>query len=110
MLKNIEKSVVLKLAEQLDYREGEVASKTLSQNPHVSLTLFSFWKGEEISTHSSRGDAMVTILEGHAKITIDGTDYELKAGETIVMPAQHPHSLFALAHFKMILTVVFPKE
>ncbi len=29
----------------------QVVSKTLVQNPNVSLTLFSFDKGEDISTH-----------------------------------------------------------
>lgn len=110
MYKNIEKSVVLKLADQVDYKDGQVSSKTLSQNPDVSVTLFSFSKNEEISTHTSHGDAMVTILEGTAKITVDGIDHRLTAGETIVMPAEHPHALFALENFKMILTVVFPKK
>ena len=69
----------------------------------------SFSKGEEISTHTSRGDAMVTVLEGLAKITVDNVDYQVGAGETIVMPATIPHALFAVENFKMILTVVFPK-
>lgn len=109
MFKNIEKSTVLKLVDQLGYHEGQVSSKTLSQNPNVSVTLFSFSKGEKISTHTSRGDAMVTILEGTAKITVDYVDYQLSIGETIIMPATIPHALFALENFKMILTVVFPK-
>lgn len=45
------------------YQEGQVVSKTLVQNDYVSVTLFSFDKGEEISTHASGGDAMVTVLE-----------------------------------------------
>lgn len=110
MFKNIEKSSVLKLSEQIEYNAGQVSSKTLSQNPNVSVTLFSFSKGEEISTHTSRGDAMVTVLEGLAKITVDNVDYQVGAGETIVMPATIPHALLALEDFKMILTVVFPKS
>lgn len=109
MFKNIEKSTVLKLVEQIEYNTGQVSSKTLSQNPNVSVTLFSFSKGEEISTHTSRGDAMVTVLEGLAKITVDNVDYQVGAGETIVMPATIPHALFAVENFKIILTVVFPK-
>lgn len=37
------------------------------QNELVSVTIFSFDKNEEISTHASGGDAMVTVLEGKGK-------------------------------------------
>ena len=64
LMKNISKSEVLVLKEQISYQEGQVVSKTLAQNPVVSITLFSFDKGEEISTHTSDGDAFVTCLDG----------------------------------------------
>ena len=50
-MKNIAQAEVLTLKEQISYQEGQVVSKTLAQNPAVSITLFSFAKGEEISTH-----------------------------------------------------------
>ena len=64
-------------------------------------------KSEEISTHESGGDAFVTCLDGVGKITIDGVDYELHEGESIVMPAKHPHAVFGKEQFKMLLVVVF---
>lgn len=106
-MKNIEKSTVLRLAEQVAYQEGQVVSRTLAQNDAVSLTLFAFEKDEEISTHESGGDAMVTVLEGTGRITIDGVPHVLQAGETIVMPARHPHAVYGQERFKMLLTVVF---
>lgn len=107
MLKNIEKSTVLTLKEQVAYQQGQVVSKTLAQNDALSVTLFSFWKGEEISTHASGGDAMVTCLDGVGKITIDGQEYLLREGQSIVMPAGHPHAVYGQEHFKMLLVVVF---
>ena len=68
-MKNIAQSEVLTLREQISYQEGQVVSKTLTQNQAVSITLFSFAKGEEISTHESGGDAFVTCLDGIGKIT-----------------------------------------
>ncbi len=108
MYKNITHSKVLALADEMQYLPGQVASKTIAQNSHVSITLFSFDQGEEIGLHKSKGDAMVTILDGIAKITIDDKTYELSKGETIIMPALVPHALYAIKQFKMILTVVFP--
>ena len=107
LMKNINKSEILSLKEQVTYQEGQVVSKTLSQNAYVSITLFAFSKGEEISTHESGGDAMVTCLDGVGLITIDGVEYELKEGDSIVMPAKHPHAVFGKENFKMLLVVVF---
>ena len=63
LLKNIEFEAALSFADQVGYLPGQVTSKTLAQNPYVSLTLFAFDKGEEISTHESQGDALVIALE-----------------------------------------------
>ena len=106
-IKNIDKSTVLTLKEQVAYQPGQVVSRTLAQNSALSVTLFAFDKGEEISTHESGGDAFVTCLDGTGRITIDGADYVLREGESIVMPARHPHAVFGQEQFKMLLVVVF---
>ncbi len=105
--KNINKAEILRLKEQVEYQAGQVVSKTLAQNSALSVTLFAFDKGEEISTHESGGDAMVTCLDGTGRITIDGVEYILHEGDTIVMPARHPHAVYGAEQFKMLLTVVF---
>ena len=106
-IKNMEQAAVLTLKEQVAYQPGQVVSKTLAQNDALSVTLFAFDKGEEISTHESGGDACVTCLDGVGRITIDGVRYELHEGESIVMPARHPHAVFGQEQFKMLLVVVF---
>lgn len=106
-IKNLDKSTVLHLKEQIAYQPGQVVSRTLAQNEVLSVTLFSFDKGEEISTHESGGDAFVTCLDGVGRITIDGVNYELREGDSIVMPARHPHAVFGKEQFKMLLVVVF---
>lgn len=105
--KNINKAEILRLKEQVEYQTGQVVSKTLAQNSALSVTLFAFDKGEEISTHESDGDAMVICLDGTGRITIDGVEYILHEGDTIVMPARHPHAVYGAEQFKMLLTVVF---
>ena len=107
MMKNIDKAQVLTLKEQVSYQRGQVVSRTLAQNSAVSVTLFAFDKGEEISTHESGGDAMVVCLDGVGRITIDGKNYELHEGESIVMPARHPHAVYGQEQFKMLLVVTF---
>lgn len=106
-IKNIAKKEVVALKEQVSYQEGQIVSKTLAQNGAVSITLFAFAKGEEISTHAPGGDAMVTCLDGVGKITIDEEDFLLREGQSIVMPAGYPHAVRGEENFKMLLTVVF---
>ncbi len=107
MYKNIEKQKDLKLKDLVDYQSGQVVSKTLVQNDYVSMTLFSFDKGEEISTHASGGDAMVTVLEGTGKFTVGGQEFILNEGETLIMPKDIPHAVYGEEQFKMQLTVSF---
>ena len=107
IMKNINKAKVMVLKDQVSYQEGQIVSKTLVQNESVSITLFAFDKGEEISTHESGGDAFVTCLDGTGEITIDGVRYELHEDESIVMPAKHPHAVYGKEQYKMLLVVVF---
>lgn len=107
LIKNISKSEVHVLKDQVTYQEGQVVSKTLAQNDAVSITLFAFDKDEAISTHASGGDAFVTCLDGVGRITIDGVEHILHEGESIVMPARHPHAVYGAEQFKMLLVVVF---
>lgn len=109
ILKNMEFEKALEMASLVSYQEGQIVSRTLVQNKAVSITLFAFDTGEEISTHESKGDAMVYILDGSASITIGGKPHTVSAGQTIVMPANLPHALEAAeSPFKMLLVVVFP--
>ena len=109
-IKNIDHETVLNLADQIHAEPGQIVSKTLAQNKAVSLTLFAFSKGEEISTHDSTGNAMVHVIDGVGQFTVDGAEHICKAGDVLVMPAKKPHAVFAKEDFKMLLTVVFPLD
>ena len=90
-IKNISHEEVLHLTDQISADKGQIVSKTLAQNDH-----------------DSTGDAMVLVLEGTGQFTVDGKEYILQAGDTLVMPAKKPHSVYAKEDFKWLLTVVFP--
>ncbi len=107
MYKNIEKEAVLNLKDEVSYSEGQIVSKTLVQNEKMSMTLFAFEKGEEISTHAAGGDAMVTVLDGTGKFTVGGKEHFLSCGETLIMPKDIPHAVYGEERFKMLLTVSF---
>lgn len=107
MYKNVEKQTKLQLKDLVAYQKGQVVSRTLVQNETVSMTVFSFDKGEEISTHAAGGDAMVTVLEGTGRFTVGGQVFILNAGETLIMPKDIPHAVYGEERFKMQLIVSF---
>lgn len=88
------------------YQDGSVVSRTLIDKPAGTVTLFSFAAGQGLSEHTAPFDAMVTVLDGEAEVTIDGEPRTVRHGEMIIMPAGHPHSLRAERPFKMLLVMV----
>ena len=106
LIKNIPFSEAVNITELVDYEEGRVVSRTLTCKSNINITLFACDKEEEISAHTSPGDAMIQILDGEALINIDGKKIAAVTGEVVVMPANVPHSVSAVTQFKMILTVV----
>ena len=104
-ISHLPRASVLTLKDQVSYQEGQIASKTLAQNKNVSLTLFAFDKDEE-----STGDAMIQVLEGKARIMVGKEFFEVSEGESILMPHDVDHAVYALEPMKMCLTVVFPYE
>lgn len=106
LIKNIPFSIPVDIIDLVDYEEGRVVSRTLSSKSHVNITLFAFDKDEQISAHTSPGDAMVQVLDGEALLNIDGKKINATKGQVVVMPANVPHSVSACSQLKMLLTVV----
>ena len=110
MYKNIAKQEKLLLKNLVDYQPGQVVSKTLVQNELMSVTVFSFEKDEEISTHASGGDAMVTVLEGTGRFTVGGeelttytTAYGLEGTEMVSDGYFHESEVRSAPYFDIII-------
>ncbi|MFH1052563.1 MAG: cupin domain-containing protein [bacterium] len=93
----------------LGYTDGSIISKMIIKKEAGNVTLFSFDKGQSLSEHTAPFDALVQIVDGKAEIHIDKVPYVLNEGESIVMPADHPHAVVALEKFKMLLTMIKSK-
>ncbi len=101
-----EKGAVLDLLQLVDYSEGGIISKQILKNSSGNITLFSFDKEQGLSEHTAPFDAVVQVLDGEVEIRIGGTPHTLKKGDTIIMPANVSHALFAVEKFKMLLTMI----
>jgi len=90
----------------IDYQEGSIVSKELINKEKGTVTLFAFDKGQGLSEHTAPFDAFVYLIDGKAEITIDGKAHSVTAGESIIMPANKPHSLKAVERFKMLCVMI----
>ena len=96
----------LTLASLVNYQDGAVVSRTLLKRPTGTLTLFAFDEGQGLSEHTSPFDAVAQLLEGEAEIVISGKPLTAKSGEVVLLPANQPHSLKAIAKFRMLLSMI----
>ncbi len=101
-----DKKNIFSLETAIEYSEGGVVSKQVTKSKGGNITLFSFDKEQGLSKHTTAYDAIVQILDGEAEIIIDGEIFHLTKGNSIIMPANIPHSLKATERFKMLLTMI----
>ena len=97
---------VLRLVDLVDYQNGAVVSREIINKKTGTVTLFAFDQGQGLSEHTAPYDAMVSLLDGEADITISGKTLRLKEGKMVIMPANQPHALKAVGRFKMILIMI----
>lgn len=97
---------VIELASMIEYQSGAVVSRAIVKQKTGNVTLFAFDQGESLSEHTAPFDAMVQVLEGTVEIRIDQVPLQVSAGQTVIMPANHPHALLATSRFKMLLTMI----
>lgn len=83
-----------------------MVSRTIIDKKAGTCTLFAFDAGQGLSEHTAPFDALVYLLDGEAEITISGKPFQLKAGDSIIMPADKPHALRAVKQFKMMLVMI----
>jgi quercetin dioxygenase-like cupin family protein len=102
-------SITARISIQKDlvkYQPGSIVSRTLIDKSTGTVTLFAFTKGQGLSEHTAPYDALVSILDGEADITISGKGLHLKEGEMTIMPANESHALKAEMNFKMMLVMI----
>lgn len=97
---------VKSLSELLQYQDGSIVSRVLLKNKGGTVTAFAFDAGEGLSEHTAPFDALVIVTDGDAEIEIAGEPYHVGEGETILLPANRPHAVRAVAKFKMLLIMI----
>ena len=100
------KAEILQLTEMAVYQNGSIVSRQITKAEAGNVTLFAFDEGQELSEHTAPFDALVQVLEGKADVLISGQLFQLKDGQSIILPAGQPHAVKASHKFKMLLTMI----
>jgi quercetin dioxygenase-like cupin family protein len=100
------KRKVLRGKDLIAYQDGSVVSRMLAYKKSGTVTLFAFDAGEGLSEHTAPYDAMLQVLEGTARVTIENEEFLVCEGDLIIMPAGIPHAVHAESRFKMMLTMI----
>ena len=90
----------------IDYQVGSIVSREIIKKDTGTVTVFAFDVGQGLSEHTAPFDALVSVLDGEAEVSIAGKANIVKAGQLIIMPANKPHALQAKKRFKMMLVMV----
>jgi len=97
---------IANLLEEVEIPQDGTLSRTIHRDDHVKIVLFGFAAGQELSQHTASVPAMVEILRGDARVTLDGEEKELSAGSWVYMEAKLPHAVYARTDVVMLLTML----
>lgn len=97
--------VIQDLVKEIEIPKDGTLSRTLYRNDSVKVVLFGFAGGQELSEHTAAVPAMIEIVRGEARVTLDGQEKELAAGSWIFMEANLPHTIYARSDLIMLLTM-----
>jgi len=94
------------LLNELEIPKDGTLSRTLHRDDRVKVVLFGFAGGQELSQHTASVPAMIEILSGEARVTLDGEEKELSKGSWVFMEANLPHAVYAKSDVVMLLTML----
>lgn len=96
----------VRIADLVEYNDGAIVSRTLLKSPGGTITLFAFDADQGLSEHTAPFEAFVQVLDGDGEFTVDGRSHDVRAGESILLPAGIPHAVRAASRLKMLLTML----
>jgi quercetin dioxygenase-like cupin family protein len=87
-------------------QEGAVVSKVILRGEGLDVTVFGFDAGEGLTEHRASRPAIVQVLSGRMRVTVDGEDHDAGPGFWLHMTAGTPHALTADEPCLMLLTLL----
>ncbi len=89
-------------------QSGAVVSKVMHRQDGLEVTVFGFDAREGLTEHTASRAALVQVLTGRLRFTVDGEEVNAGPGAWISMTPGTPHSLVAEEPTVMLLTLLPP--
>ncbi|MAT71373.1 MAG: cupin [Planctomycetaceae bacterium] len=99
-------TLVADVASLADVPDDGTLSRTLHNDAHTKVVLFSFSAGQELSEHTASTPAVMHFLSGESEVTLGPDAIVAAAGTWIHMPAELPHSIRTKTPVTMLLTLI----
>jgi quercetin dioxygenase-like cupin family protein len=97
---------VADLRAEVQVPPGGILSRTIHEDERLSLVVFAFDAGQELSEHTSSRAAVIEVLDGEARVVLDGEASDVRAGAWIAMPPGMRHAIRATTPLVMTLTLL----
>lgn len=94
------------LRKTIEIPKDGTLSRTIHQDARAKIVLFGLAGGQEMSRHTAASAAIVEILQGQVRFTLDGEEKELSTGSWVFMEANVPHAVYARSDAIFLLTLL----
>jgi quercetin dioxygenase-like cupin family protein len=102
----MDKGIAQIIVELIEYEHNSVVSKSIMKKATGTINALSFASGEGLNEKTSAFDTFLQVIDGQAKIVIDGKETTLLTGQGIIIPAHSPSHIDPNGRFKLLLTVI----
>mgnify|MGYP002608900776 FL=1 len=100
----IEIKTPVRLIDKVPFVEGKINRTTVLANESGEIVLLALDAGCELPQHEAHADVLVQVLEGEADFGINGVRHHTRVGDSLLMPAFTPHSVYAPKRVRLLLT------
>ncbi|MBK6754683.1 MAG: cupin domain-containing protein [Flavobacteriales bacterium] len=92
-----------RLADATAYDAAKLQSTMVLNNGSAKAIVFALKAGQDVPPHSSPVEALFTVLEGEATVTIKDAVNRVAAGGYIILPMAIDHHIKAVSDMKFML-------
>lgn len=94
------------LASLVTIQDEATVARTVLEADGARIVLFAFDAGQVLTEHTAAMPVLLTVLDGHLRVTGDGTAVDLTPGGVIHLDTRVPHTVLAVEPSRLVLTML----
>jgi quercetin dioxygenase-like cupin family protein len=97
--------VTADLTAMSEFASDGIVSKSVVENDHHKIILFTLAAGQELSEHTASVPASIHIVSGAGIVELAGQEHDARPGMLYYMPAELRHAVRAREDLVFLLTM-----